>query len=421
MAADPPRIRSSRAPPGAATPDAVAPGPVAPGPVAPGPSAARESRSLRIAAVVLAICAVIFMLEYAQAVLVPLTLAVLLAMLLSPVVHRLHRWHVPRPVAAGLAVLVSVGGILVLLDRLGQPAAEWLARVPQAMNRAQWVFRSTIGTIKDVQETTEKVARMSGDGGGDKAQQVVVEGQSLAGMLVSGTGDVLVTLGLMLVLLYFMLLSGDLLLRKAVYVLPGFQRKRLMVRIAVALRHEVSRYLLTITAINIGLGVCTAGALYLLGMPDPVLWGALAAVLNFMPYIGAIVSASAIFLASLLTWTDPLGVLLPPAVFLSLTTLEGNFVSPSILGRRLALNPIAVFLFLTVWGWVWGMAGMLIAVPLLVSVKIVAERVRGLYVLSEFLSPIRPDSRIPQRRRPLRPSQETLQREETERERARSA
>lgn len=341
--------------------------------------------SLRIAAVVLAGCAIVLMLEYAQAVLVPITLSILLAMVLSPIVARLKRLGVPRGIGAAVAVLLSFGVLLLLLDRLVNPASEWLARIPQAINRARWVFRNMIGTLEDMQKTTQKVAELS-DQAGD-AEKVVVQGPSLAELLAAGTGEVLVTVALMLVLLYFMLVNGNMLLRKAVHVLPSLRLKRLAVGIWNALRQEVSRYLLTVTAINICLGICTAGAMYLLGMPNPLLWGATAAVFNFVPYLGGIVTASAILLASLLTFADPWSVLLPPAVFLAFNAFEGNFVTPSIVGRRLALNPIAVFLFLMIWGWVWGIAGMLIAVPLLVSIKIASEKVPGLYALRELLSP----------------------------------
>lgn len=347
--------------------------------------------SVRAAAVILAGCAIVLMLEYAQSVLVPITLSILLAMVLSPIVSRLHRLRIPRTVGAAIAVLMSFSVLLVLVDRLVNPAAEWLARIPQAINRARWVFRSMIGTLQDMQETTQRVADLSGDGG--EAEKVVVQGPSLAELVATNTGEALITLALMLVLLYFMLLNGNLLFRKTVHLLPTMRLKRLAVSIWNALRQEVSRYLLTITGINIGLGLCTAGAMYLLGLPNPLLWGALAAVFNFIPYLGPIFSASAILLASLLTFAEPGAVLLPPAVFLCLNALEGNFITPAIVGRRLALNPIAVFLFLMIWGWVWGIAGMLIAVPLLVSIKIVSERVHALYIVRELLSPHPPQIR----------------------------
>jgi predicted PurR-regulated permease PerM len=197
--------------------------------------------------------------------------------------------------------------------------------------------------------------------------------------------NLLATVGAVTILLYFLLASGDLFLLKLVRVLPRFEDKKIAVTIVHEVRHDVSHYLLTITLINIGLGVATGIAMFWLGMPNPLLWGVMAASFNFIPYLGAMASAIILTLVALLTFDELGRILLVPGVFLVLTSLEGGFVTPAIVGRRLTLNPVAIFVWLTFWGWLWGVPGMLLAVPMLAILKIVCDHVQPLNSVGEFL------------------------------------
>jgi predicted PurR-regulated permease PerM len=187
------------------------------------------------------------------------------------------------------------------------------------------------------------------------------------------------------ILLYFMLASGDLVLRKTVRVLPRLQDKKRAVDIFRQAERDISTYLVTITLVNITLGAVTAAAMYLLGMPNPVLWGVLAAVLNYVPYLGPLTTFGVIALVSLLTFDQLSEAILPPLVFLGLTSLEGQVLTPLFLGRRLTLNPVAVFLALLIWGWLWGIPGILLAVPLLATFKIFCDNIEPLAPIGEFL------------------------------------
>jgi predicted PurR-regulated permease PerM len=148
---------------------------------------------------------------------------------------------------------------------------------------------------------------------------------------------------------------------------------------------DVSRYLVTVTLVNLGLGAFTALAMFALGMPNPMLWGALAALANFIPYLGAMSTTAVLAIVAAVTFDEVSAIVAPPAVFLLLTTFEGQFVTPMLLGRRLTLNPVVIFLALLVWGWLWGVAGVLMAVPLLAAFKIMCDHVPSLAAVGEFL------------------------------------
>jgi predicted PurR-regulated permease PerM len=190
---------------------------------------------------------------------------------------------------------------------------------------------------------------------------------------------------IMLLLLYFLLASGRLFLRKLVRVLPRFHHRRSAVKIVRHTEHDLSRYLGTMILVNIGLGVAVGVALYLLGMPNPALWGALAALLNFIPYIGPLVNVAIVGLVAVVSF-DSLGeAALPPLAYLALNSIEAGLVTPAVMGWRLRLNPVAIVLAVTFWTWIWGIPGGLLAVPMLTTFKITCDHVEVLAPIGEFL------------------------------------
>ncbi|HEX6202643.1 MAG TPA: AI-2E family transporter, partial [Thermoanaerobaculia bacterium] len=316
----------------------------------------------------LLILAVFYTLYFAQAFLLPVVLAVLLKFLLSPLIDGLKRLRVPEWVGAGvvtLALLAAlVGSVYLLLD----PALDWLDRAPASLERVAERLEGLRGPVEQVNRATQEVERLTGGGAG-QPRTVQVEGQSLSGALLEHATSIVAGVAVMLALLYFLLASGDLFLRKLIRVLPTFDDKKRAVDIARALQSDVSVYLSTITLINICLGVAVGTAMHLLDMPNPMLWGVLATVLNFIPYLGAIVGIVVMAIVAVLTFDTPGQVVLPPLAYFLLTSAEGYFVTPTILGRRLTLNPVMILLGLIFWGWLWGIAGAVLAVPMLASFK----------------------------------------------------
>lgn len=348
-----------------------------------------ESRSLTVAALIIAVVTVLAALYLARSLFIPITLACVLALVLAPIVRLLGRLGLPRALASGAVVVAAVALVTAILVRLSAPAAEWFARLPEAMTRLRYTFSEVVGALQNMKEFTEDMARLSpGQGGGE----TVMQGPDLTQIFLTNTGQLLAMIVITVVLLFFLLANGYLFLLKTVHMLPTFGEKKRAVEIGRDLQAEVSRYLLTITAINIGLGCATAAAMAALGLPDPLLWGVMAATLNFIPYVGAILTGSAILLAAMLTFSTPLAALYPPLAFAGLTALEGNLVTPALVGRRLTLNPVIVFTCLLFWGWLWGAAGLLLAVPLLVVFKILCDHIQPLHVMGEYLSSLPPET-----------------------------
>jgi predicted PurR-regulated permease PerM len=331
---------------------------------------------------------------FAAALLIPIVLAVLFNLLLAPIV-RVLRSYLRAPEWLGSAlVLCGLGaGLLAAFYGLSTPAARWIDQLPLAV----WEIEDKLGTLQEPIEEVRQAARQvekaaqgatappPQTGGEPQPVQVVVQSPSLAQAVLSGTAAVTAGLVAAVVLLFFLLASGDTLLRQAVTIAPRLRDKKRVVEIVREMEDDVSHYLLTISLINAGLGVAVGIAMFLLGMPNPILWGAMAAVLNFIPYLGALIGIGTIGLVALLIFDEPARILLPPLVYFALTTFEAYFVTPSLLARRLMLNPVAVFLALILFTWMWGAAGALLAVPMLASFKICSDHIEALQPVGVML------------------------------------
>ncbi len=360
-----------------------------PAPGAPAPDLARTGAALaspanRSAGVtVLAVLAVLYTLHFAREFLLPITVAVLLNFLLSPIVRALGRARVPTALGAALVVLALVGGIGAAGYQLADPVQRWVAGAPATLATAQQRLRAFVRPVQQVTRTAERVADATADAAGP-APEVVVRGPSLAARLFGPTQRLLAALLEVVVLLYFLLAAGDLFLQKLVKVLPRRRAKQTAVDVAREVEASVSTYLLTTAALNAAEGLAVAGVLSLLGMPSPLFWGALVAVLEFVPYLGA--ATMVVLLAvGALTPFDGVRALGPPAAFLAVNLVWANFVAPLALARRLTLNPVSVFVGLAFWWFLWGVPGAFLAVPLLAMFKTVCDHVDALAPVGEFL------------------------------------
>lgn len=342
----------------------------------------------RTAALVgLFVLASFYTLYFARPFFLPLVLALLLNLLLSPLVSAMGRLHVPGSLAAGLVVLALVGAVAGSAYVLVEPAAEWIDRAPSSLERVEAKLRRLLEPVERVNRATQEVEKLAEVQGGEPGapQQVQVETESLSAALLRHASEITVGFAVVLVLLYFLLASGDLFLRKLIRVLPTLEDKKRAVDIARQLQRDLSRYLATVTLINVGLGVCIGVAMYLLDMPNPMLWGVMATVLNFVPYLGAIVGILVIALVAALSFDGVGPMLLPPLVYFLLTATEGYFVTPLILGKRLTLSPVMILLSLLFWGWLWGITGAVLAVPMLAVLKILCDHLEPLRPVGEFL------------------------------------
>jgi predicted PurR-regulated permease PerM len=328
----------------------------------------------------------LYALKLASAFFIPVVLAVLLNYLFASVIRGLARLRIPAPLGAGLILFVLLGTLGFGIYQLASPARDWLAKLPETVEQVERKLRGIKQSVREVSKATQEVDRLT-DLSGKKTQEVEVKKVTLGESLLGPTQEFVVGAGLVFVLLFFLLASGDLFLRKLVSVLPSFHNKKLAVEISRQIEHDISSYLLTITIINVCFGAAVGSCMYLLGLPNPVLWGVMAGFLHFVPFLGAIVGISVVTMVALVTLEGVTTIALVPVSYLSLNLLEEYLVLPLVMGHRFMLNPVVVLLWLLFWGWLWGIPGALMAVPLLAILKIVCDHVQALSAVAEFLGP----------------------------------
>jgi len=326
--------------------------------------------------------------HFAAPVLIPVTLAFLLSTMLSPLQRQLVRWHVPAALSASLIVVVLTGGFLGTVYGLAGPAQEWLQRVPTSFDRLEAnlsALKEPIQELKDATDKLEKAARLESEDNG--VAEVRVQNQAVSDRVLDGTTQLAISAGVVLVLVLFFLLNTDSFLRKLVGMVPNLSDKKLTVEIVRSIQEDISIYLFALTIINVALGVIMGIVAALIGLPNPMLWGGLVALLSFAPYAGTTLAAVILTIIGLMTFDGLLWALIAPGIFLVLMFIYGNFMIPLVLGNRLSLSAVAIFLAIVFWGWLWGVAGALLAVPILASFKIICDRFVSLKPIADFLSP----------------------------------
>lgn len=336
-------------------------------------SARRHLRSIRIVLNIFVMLALLYTVTLTKQLLIPLVLASFIGLALNPIVARGAQWGIPRWLVASVLMIGLITGIGTGVGMLTQPALGWFHEAPTAIRGFVPKLRTFLQPFEAANRATQSLS-------GQVRSQPTPQAPPLsisAWDVVTTTPKVLAGVLTVVLLVFFFLVYGDLMLRRLVEASPSFGYKRHAVSIVRSIQYEVSRYILTATLINMGLGAITAGMLWLYHMPDPLLWGTVAMLANYIPYVGAITTTTVLAIVGLLNFNDAGAALLPALTFAGITALEGNVVTPLIQGHRMRLSPIAILLWLLIWGWLWGIPGALLAVPMLTSAKLVAERVRG--------------------------------------------
>jgi len=340
---------------------------------------------------VLAILAVIYTLYFGHAFFIPVVFAVLLNFLLSPLIRAARRIGIPPAVSASVVILATIGILGMGAYELATPAQEWLNSAPATLSKAEIKLHRLLKPVDQVTKTAEQMEKAtsttsgSSNGSGPAPTAVVVQGPSMRARLFGTTQNLMGAVLEVLVLLYFLLAGGDLFLQKLIKVLPQLQDKKTAVQIARETESSISMYLMTSALLNITEGSVVALVMYLLHMPDAILWGVLVAVFEFIPYVGATAVVLILSVASLTVFDTAAHALLIPGAFLMINLLQGNLVSPLVLGHRLAVNPVAMFIGLAFWWELWGVAGAFLAVPLLATMKIFCDHIDTLAPIGEFL------------------------------------
>jgi predicted PurR-regulated permease PerM len=367
-------------------------------------------RSLNAAPLrVLALTAVGAVLYFGHAAFVPVVLAVLFSLVLTTPVEALHRRGLPRGVAAALILLCFVALIGGAVNLLWTPAQSWWDSAPRTIRTIERRLRPLSRLVGRIEILTDRADQIASAPAAPVRNPLPAPGTTAAApapapappaaapsrgptasnalTLLDVTRTAIMEIVTIVITMMFLLTGGPPMLARMSAALGSDLQSSHMLKLIHAVRSEVGRYYGSIALINLGLGLATAGVTMALGMPSPILWGAVAAVFNFVPYVG---SATTLLLLTLVAFVsfDTVGrVIAVAGAYLALATIEGQIVQPLVVGRRLELNPMIVFLALWFGGWFWGIAGIVIAVPMLVSIKVIAEHVRGGRPLQEFLNP----------------------------------
>jgi len=341
----------------------------------------QDLRSFLMTAILILLVFVV--LYFTSEVVLPIIFAFLLNLLLQPVMNALAKVHIPKTIAALFIIVVFFGAVIGIGFSLSAPAAEWMSKAPQSIARLEQRLSAFTGPIASMQKASQEVEKFTGGSQTDPTS-VSLKGPSLGNTLFSGARTMVAEFATMALLLFFLLRSGDLFLRRLVEILPTLSDKKQAVDISNEITRNISGFLVTITLMNGAVGIATGFATYMFGLSNPILWGVLAFVLNYILILGPLSGVTILFLAGLLTFDTLWQALIPAASYLAIHVTEGA-VTPLLLARRFELNPVLVIISLVFWYWMWGIPGALLAVPLLASFKIVCDRIRPLMALGHFV------------------------------------
>src|SRR6202163_4500933 len=321
----------------------------------------------------------------ASSIILPVVLALVLNLLLQPAVRLLGRVHLPRAVGALLTVFLVIVALVGLVAALSVPAATWAERLPEGIPRLEAHLEVIKGPIQALQKIIQQAEQAADAPPGHGSIVSVRRDLGITGALFAGTRSVLDGLFTTVLVLYFLLVAGNIFLRRIVEILPTFSNKRQAVDISQQIQEDISAYLVTITAMNAAVGVTTAVAMHLCGLGDPLLWGTAAFLLNYIPIIGPLFGICIFVLVGMLSFESLWWALLPPILYFGIHLVEGETLTPMLLARRFTLNPVLIILSLVFWFWMWGVLGAILAVPMLAILKIISDRLRPLKALGHFL------------------------------------
>ncbi len=330
------------------------------------------------------VIALFYTVYFARALILPFTLALLLNFLLRPIVRALKKIKIPELAGAALVLIALLGSVGYGMIRLSRPAAEWINKTPESFQQIEskvGFLRKPLEGVNHAVEELKRIMRM----GAEKKPEVEISPHGIADALLTGTREVIVKSSVMFILLYFLLSSGDLFLRKLIKLPANLSKKKQIVKITREVEHHISRYLYTVCIINMFMGGSIGIGMYLIGMPNPVLWGAMAGFLIFLPYIGPLIGISIVTIVAFLTFDSIGRVLLAPAIYVALETIQGQIVTPMVLGLRFTINPVVIFVWLIFWGWMWGIVGAMLAFPMLAIFKILCDHIQPLAPIGDFI------------------------------------
>ena len=355
-------------------------------PVSPASDPLRHLGAIRRLLELILLSLVVIALYFAKDVVLPILIGSILALTLSPTVRTLERKGIAPPISA-LALILALGVVVAGGAFVASgPMAELIGRAPQLGEELKAKFVSLASSVDVIRNATDQVDKLTSQTSDQSVQRVTIEAPVLLNAAVSNAATVLSSASVALVLALFILASGDMFYVKLIEAFPKFGDKKRALRIAYGIEQSVARYLLTVTLINAGLGSVVGVAMLSVGMPQPLVWAAAAFLFNFLPYVGPVIGIGLSGAVAVATFPALPHALLVPGLYAAAALLEGQFLTPVVLGRRIQLNTVAMFLTLVFWGWLWGIAGAFMAMPFLVCLKVICDNVEPLWTLGNFLS-----------------------------------
>jgi len=350
-------------------------------------------RSVTRALWILTICIAVAALRVGRELLVPMVLALLITLVLSGIVEFLRRYGVPRGLSAVVLLVLIGAAVGGMLHAVWPPAQQWIAGAPRVLRTIEHKTRPAQSVVRRIDAIVRRASALAGSGDPPAAGATVVAPSPptvVSAMdVVQGTSGVVAAFVMGGALTLLLLAAGPATLARMTAPVASDGRAIHVLRVIEAIRLEVGRYYGTLAVINLGFGAITALVMWLLGMPNPMLWGALAGVLNFIPYLGCASTLAILTIVAFVSFDRISQTVLVAASFLMLAAVEGHLVEPIFLGRRLDLNPIVVLVALWVGAWVWGIAGVVVALPILLATKVAAAHSNNGGAVVRFLSPPR--------------------------------
>lgn len=337
--------------------------------------------------VALLVIALVFVAYLARGFLIPIAAAVFINFLLSPLVRWLRRVaRLPTAVGAALVLAVLVGFISYGVQAAAGPAGEWVERMPKLWSQLSHKVEALKGPLEDLSAAGHQLDEMTKlDDGARNTRLVESATPSYGRSLLDRGWQAALALVITLLLSYLMLAADEAFLHRMVQSAPTLSQKKALVTSIRSVEEAMAAYLGAITLINIGLGVVVGLLLWAAGMPNPALFGALAALVNFVPYLGPLVGIGVVALVSVASFKGLWHMALPPGLYIVANTIEAYAVTPTLLGRRLALNPIVVLVSVLLWGWLWGVIGAFLAIPIVMTIWVACNHYPGLKPVAVFL------------------------------------
>ena len=313
-----------------------------------------------------------FALQAGATFFLPVTAALVIAIALVPVLEWQERHHVPSPLAALVCVVLFLLAANIALAAIVVPATEFFRMLPERIERIQANIAPLLDLYSNLQRYVNRTLEHLASGSVHPAQTIAqAPPNSLLELTATSAPAVIIQVFFGILVVFFFLSGWTRLRQRMITSRSSFGGAMATARVIQDVVDDTSAYLGTITIINLLLGLVVAGGLWLVGMPYPLMWGGIVALLNYIPYLGPIIAALLMALGGLMVFTDIWTAMIPPAIMIGCHLLEANAVTPFIVGHRLTINPLLILVSLSFWGWVWGTPGALLAVPLLIIIQTV--------------------------------------------------